>query len=66
MSAHSTIFFNSYKLKSKQRDMETETKEARNTEVGRQRQLKKDWKEKKYTQRRHGEIDQIEKQRLIK
>lgn len=42
MSAHSTIFFNSYKLKSKQRDMETETKEARNTEVGRQRQLKKE------------------------
>lgn len=46
MSAHSTIIFNSYKLKSKQRDMETETKEARNTQVGRQRQLKKHGKRK--------------------
>ena len=47
MPAHSTIIFNSYKLKSKQRDLETETKEARNTEVGRQRQLKKQMEREK-------------------
>lgn len=54
MSAHS-IIFNSYKLKSKQRDMETETKESRNTEVGRQRQLKKQMEREKITHR--GEIE---------
>lgn len=47
MPAHSTIIFNSYKLKSKQRDLETETKEARNTEVGRQRRLKKQMEREK-------------------
>ena len=47
MPAHSTIIFNSYKLKSKQRDLETETKEARNTEGGRQRQLKKQMEREK-------------------